>query len=283
MQRLFGIVLKALLLHLEPLGVTRLAQDIGNPLVRRGETLRLVEPRKGLHGSQPTIEINQRRRRARNNSVEGLGAQPAIAIQEVPPQAISNKRVQVDLELAGFDLTFGLFGNRPGNQRLEVNVETALDQDSNNAQRRPAQSEWIAVAARLLADREDPGEGVQLFCDGDRLAGARLWQLVTGEAWQVMLGDGIGDDGGFALAEFPSGRWRVETRAVGFLPIWVVANFDVDLEVTLSLVPQPAGYDPSPLELMPPEQPLPPARFLAEPQTPAAEEADEEESQVAER
>ena len=35
-------------------------------------------------------------------------------------------------------------------------------------------------------------------------------------------------------------------------------EFDQDSRVTIYLVRQPAGYKPSPLELMPPERPIPP-------------------------
>jgi len=70
------------------------------------------------------------------------------------------------------------------------------------------------------------------------------------------------DDGSFELPAVPAGRWRLDTRVVGYLPIWVTAQLDEDVRVTLSLVPQPAAYEPSPLELMPREQPIPPERFL---------------------
>jgi hypothetical protein len=63
-----------------------------------------------------------------------------------------------------------------------------------------------------------------------------------------------GADGGFDLPPLSGGRWRLEARVVGFLPIWAELPLADDTELSLSLVPQPAGYAPSPLELMPAEE-----------------------------
>lgn len=84
-----------------------------------------------------------------------------------------------------------------------------------------------------------------------------------------------GEDGSFELPELPAGRWRLDTRVVGFLPIWVSMDFQEDTRLTVSMVPQPAGYDPSPLELMPPEQPVPPERFRSPRPAPTPEEPEE--------
>ena len=39
-------------------------------------------------------------------------------------------------------------------------------------------------------------------------------------------------------------------------PIWIFVDLAKDTELTVSMVPQPATYKPSPLELMPQEQPI---------------------------
>ena len=79
--------------------------------------------------------------------------------------------------------------------------------------------------------------------------------------------------GAFELPELPVGPWRLETRVVGFLPIWVTAEVREDMRLTVSMVRQPAGYEPSPLELMPAEQLIPPVRFqLQDKPPPVAEE-----------
>jgi hypothetical protein len=86
------------------------------------------------------------------------------------------------------------------------------------------------------------------------------------------------EGGAFEVPSLPAGPWRLETRVVGFLPMWVGMDLGEDTSMTVLLVPQPAGYDPSPLELMPPEQPIPPERFRsARPARAAAEESEENE------
>jgi hypothetical protein len=66
------------------------------------------------------------------------------------------------------------------------------------------------------------------------------------------------DDGSFEMADLVPGAWRVEILGVGFLPLRQVVDLRENTELTIYLVRQPAGYEPSPLELMPPEQPIPP-------------------------
>jgi hypothetical protein len=115
--------------------------------------------------------------------------------------------------------------------------------------------------------------------DGDALADVALRFVRTDGRADPILVRTV-DDGSFELAELPAGRWRLDTRIVGFLPIWVATDFTEDMRLTVSMVPQPAGYQPSPLELMPLEQPLPPARFrshrLDEPRDADAEQPSDE-------
>jgi len=67
------------------------------------------------------------------------------------------------------------------------------------------------------------------------------------------------EDGTFQMDGITSGEWRVTIVGVGMLPIrtWVYLVDDHELEIKLVL--QPAAYEPSPLELMPIEDPIPPA------------------------
>ena len=64
--------------------------------------------------------------------------------------------------------------------------------------------------------------------------------------------------GTFEMVDLMPGEWRLEVMGVGFLPLRQVVQLRENTELTIFLVRQPAGYDPSPLELMPPEQPIPP-------------------------
>ncbi len=67
------------------------------------------------------------------------------------------------------------------------------------------------------------------------------------------------EDGTFRIDGITAGEWRVTIVGVGMLPIrtWVYLVDDHELEIKLVL--QPAAYEPSPLELMPIEDPIPPA------------------------
>jgi hypothetical protein len=66
------------------------------------------------------------------------------------------------------------------------------------------------------------------------------------------------EDGSFLLPRIAAGDWQLEARVAGFLPIRTPLTLSGDLELKLSLVTQDAGYKPSPYELMPREQVVPP-------------------------
>jgi len=100
------------------------------------------------------------------------------------------------------------------------------------------------------------------------------WVRIDGGADPVVVRSGEG--GAFELPPLSEGVWRLQTRVVGFLPIWATLELREDTTVSVAMVRQPAGYLPSPLELMPPEQLVAPRRALAPPATsPAADETPE--------
>jgi hypothetical protein len=66
------------------------------------------------------------------------------------------------------------------------------------------------------------------------------------------------EDGGFETNGLMQGRWRLFIQGVGYLPLRTEVELDGDTELFVYLVQQPADYEPSPMELMLPEQPLPP-------------------------
>jgi hypothetical protein len=67
-----------------------------------------------------------------------------------------------------------------------------------------------------------------------------------------------GEDGTFSLDGLTSGGWDVEMRGVGYLPIRGPLTLERDVEVVAFLVAQPADYDASVFDLLPPEIPIPP-------------------------
>jgi hypothetical protein len=67
------------------------------------------------------------------------------------------------------------------------------------------------------------------------------------------------DDGSFEIADLLAGQWRLEARGAGYLSIRIDLPLIRNTQLEIIPVRQPADYDPSPLELMPPEEPLAPA------------------------
>ena len=63
-------------------------------------------------------------------------------------------------------------------------------------------------------------------------------------------------DGTFGPKLVPAGPWRLQASLVGFLPIWISVDIERDSQLTVAMVPQPVAHTPSPLELMPEEQPI---------------------------
>jgi hypothetical protein len=85
-------------------------------------------------------------------------------------------------------------------------------------------------------------------------------------------------DGSFDLSGFSSGVWRVEISGVGFLTQRMAIDLKGETSLTVLVVRQPPDYDPTPWDLMPSEQPIPPAGFLDETAGKYEEEGGAEES-----
>jgi hypothetical protein len=74
-----------------------------------------------------------------------------------------------------------------------------------------------------------------------------------------------GADGRFEVEGLPPGQWELLVDGVGYIGVTALLNLERDAEIGLALVQQPPGYQPTPFELMPPEQLIPPKDFHAEP------------------
>ncbi len=72
-----------------------------------------------------------------------------------------------------------------------------------------------------------------------------------------------GTEGNFEIPDLAPGLWRLEVRGVGYLPVRTVIDVRPGQELRVSLVPQPADYSPGPLDLLPPEEPIPPPEWGA--------------------
>ena len=68
-----------------------------------------------------------------------------------------------------------------------------------------------------------------------------------------------GEDGDLSTTGLATGSWSVEVRGVGFLSIRSVMDLDGPVGLVALLVPQPSGYLAPAIDLLPEEQPVPPA------------------------
>ena len=85
-----------------------------------------------------------------------------------------------------------------------------------------------------------------------------------------------GGKGTFAIDALPVGAWRIDTQGVGYIALRDELRIDGDLELALVLVPQPADYEMSPLELAPSETIAMPASLQLDlPESPSVDAPDE--------
>lgn len=104
----------------------------------------------------------------------------------------------------------------------------------------------LSLAGRVIEAGDGPAGEVQL----------RFVRLDGGEDPRRLRSR---PDGSFELDGVGAGVWRVEISGVGYLAQRMALDLRGAPRLHVSLVRQPADYDPTPLELMPPEQPIPPA------------------------
>ncbi len=67
-----------------------------------------------------------------------------------------------------------------------------------------------------------------------------------------------GPDGLFEVDGLAPGEFTLESRGLGVLPVRADLRLDASARIRLVLVPQPTLYEPSPVDLAPPEEPIPP-------------------------
>jgi len=71
-------------------------------------------------------------------------------------------------------------------------------------------------------------------------------------------------DGTFEIEGVRGGLWNAEVLGGGFLPLRFALPLEESARLHARLVPYPIGYVPTPEDLMPPEEPIPPADLLDE-------------------
>lgn len=92
---------------------------------------------------------------------------------------------------------------------------------------------------------------------GEAIAEARV-RLVRADGRDDPRSMLTGPDGGFAFPDLTAGRWRLEIRGAGLLPLRADLDLAGPMTVRASIAPQPADYKPTARDLIVPEEALPP-------------------------
>ena len=117
----------------------------------------------------------------------------------------------------------------------------------------------VIVSARGSADSTEMAslQGLMVDRDGDPLPEVRVRMIkADGTVDPVFV---MSDETGmFEIESLAPGLWNLEIRGAGYLPVRAPASLFGETGLRAILVPQPATYEPQPLDLMPPEEPIPP-------------------------
>ena len=173
-----------------------LAQDVADALVCRSERGRFRQLREFRDRAQPAVEVGQGRDAGgteRGDRVELRGAEALVGV--ITAQALKHeaaKFVGQRGDVAATDLNDDGFHRLP-EQRLQRQLQPALDQRARQAQRIAAQGERILVSAGLEARGEPASHGVQALGHRQHLAQSRRRDCIAGHARRVRLIDGVGD------------------------------------------------------------------------------------------
>lgn len=125
-----------------------------------------------------------------------------------------------------------------------------------------------ARAPRTAAARDPAGsdarssgalrlEGTTIARDGGPIADVRV-RAVRADGTEDPRRTLTREDGTFEIEELSPGPWRLELLGVGYLPIRTDLSLEAPARVVAVLVPQPASYEPTPLDLIPEEEAIPP-------------------------
>lgn len=122
----------------------------------------------------------------------------------------------------------------------------------------------LMPAEAIPASRESFAvSGTIVRRDGEGIDEARI-RLVREDASADPFDAETRGEGAFEMSGVAPGIWRLEVFAVGYVPLRQPIALTEATEIAVTLVRQPADYQMTPLELMPPEEVRPPASFRPE-------------------
>ena len=112
---------------------------------------------------------------------------PVGALQQQPAKPLGDEVIDF---IGDGGPMHGLRGGGFVEQLGEVEIQSALEQDAQYAERGAAQAERVLGAGGALLDREDADEGIDLVGERERLTGLGRGQRVARVARPVVLLDG---------------------------------------------------------------------------------------------
>ena len=176
--------------------VLDLFQDVADPLVGGGQRGGFRQRGKGTNGGQAFGNVAEALRPLADHGIDFL-RRVALLAQAAGKSVVDEVGERRFGTLEAVDRSKGAACH--GQQGIEGQIEIALAEHADRAQCVATQCERVAVAGRDLADAEHADQRFELVGQRDDRANLAARQAVAGEAWFVVIFDGIGDVGSQAV------------------------------------------------------------------------------------
>ena len=162
----------------------RFRQDVGDALVgcrQRRRFLQRTEVGNRLH---TRVEIGRFGRTARQHRLNGIYA---VAFVLIPGAEAAQHKVDHIVDHFAVRQLIAVETHRLFGQGLQIQRQVLLNDNTQHAQRGTAQRKRVFIAFRMLADTEDPREGIHLIGNRHGASHRVRRQLVTGKARLILL------------------------------------------------------------------------------------------------
>ncbi len=146
---------------------------------------------------------------------------------------------------------------RKGNVEVRYPFRAVVETTMQPAGAGPASTADGAQPASIGSPRELTVEGRVIGADGEPIGEVEVRALHV-EARHDPRTVLTGEAGGFMLEGLAAGTWSLQIRGLGYLTIRGELTLFEDTVARVRLIEQPPDYEPSPLDLLPLEIPLPP-------------------------
>ena len=146
--------------------------------------------------AQAGLDVERRARRRREDRFDHFRRRAVASLEQEAAQALPDEGLRLG---GGGGAPHGLQRRAMFEQSRQIEVESAFEQDAQDAERRAPEAERVLGTGRLLIDREDADQCVELVGDAECLARLAHGQCVAGEPREVLLLEREGKFRGFAL------------------------------------------------------------------------------------